>query len=579
MGKVAFQPAEIGGYSMNKNYVSYKDFGAVGDGVTNDFFAMKAAHEYANENGLPVKAEAGKVYYVGNMEKDGVASPIPVKTDTDFCGAEIIIDDTDIAWCEGQNKNHNTHVFRIINDYEPVILPKDVLDKINAAGGIDKDNLKKIDTGLGYSALLMIEDFDKRNYIRYGYVNSGGPQRELAVVDENGNVDQGAPFLFSFAKVDKITAYRIDLKPIVIENAVITTRASRVNVVNRYCTIDRGIEIFRSNTTLRNIRHLVTGEYDKNELVNGVPFIGHSYNGFIRVQFVNNVLLDGVELQGRMHYLEGSYDFTASTSNKVVLKNCIQGNFFIEGTKKPNMRKYWGVAGTNFCKNLEYIGSRLTRYDAHCGVANGKIIDSEIAVIRLIGGGDFLIENTTFYCNQGPIQLRGDYGSTFNGTITVKDTTFLDEDDGILAIFTASSSNWDFGYTTYFPNLIVDNITIKTPNRRVELLWDFEAKLFSETNRYPSRSVTRDPVHRADARFQYVFNTVDEDGKPYTKVVDDDINHNVYVPPKFIKVVNSNDTEHDLVLYDVDFFENTEIITDENSLKIVPLPEKSRYLI
>lgn len=36
-------------------FISYDDFGAVGDGKTNDFFAMKAAHERANELGLPIR--------------------------------------------------------------------------------------------------------------------------------------------------------------------------------------------------------------------------------------------------------------------------------------------------------------------------------------------------------------------------------------------------------------------------------------------------------------------------------------------------------------------------------------------
>ena len=40
---------------MDERFVCYDDFGAVGDGVTNDFFAIKAAHEYANEKGLPVR--------------------------------------------------------------------------------------------------------------------------------------------------------------------------------------------------------------------------------------------------------------------------------------------------------------------------------------------------------------------------------------------------------------------------------------------------------------------------------------------------------------------------------------------
>ena len=32
-----------------KNFVTYLDFGAKGDGVTDDFGAIVAAHEYANE--------------------------------------------------------------------------------------------------------------------------------------------------------------------------------------------------------------------------------------------------------------------------------------------------------------------------------------------------------------------------------------------------------------------------------------------------------------------------------------------------------------------------------------------------
>ena len=33
-----------------KKIVSYEDFGAVGDGVTDDFDAIARAHAYANEN-------------------------------------------------------------------------------------------------------------------------------------------------------------------------------------------------------------------------------------------------------------------------------------------------------------------------------------------------------------------------------------------------------------------------------------------------------------------------------------------------------------------------------------------------
>ena len=93
--------------------VYYSDFGAKGDGKTNDFYAMKAAHEFANENSLPVKADASRKYLISSTEKDGIASSITVMTDTDFSGATVIIDDTDVAWCEGKNKCHDTDIFKI----------------------------------------------------------------------------------------------------------------------------------------------------------------------------------------------------------------------------------------------------------------------------------------------------------------------------------------------------------------------------------------------------------------------------------------------------------------------------------
>ena len=40
---------------MKNNFVCYEDFGAVGDGVADDFAAIYRAHEYANENHLPVR--------------------------------------------------------------------------------------------------------------------------------------------------------------------------------------------------------------------------------------------------------------------------------------------------------------------------------------------------------------------------------------------------------------------------------------------------------------------------------------------------------------------------------------------
>ena len=45
--------------------VRYAKFGAVGNGVTDDLEAIVKAHEFANQHGLPVKADDGATYYIG----------------------------------------------------------------------------------------------------------------------------------------------------------------------------------------------------------------------------------------------------------------------------------------------------------------------------------------------------------------------------------------------------------------------------------------------------------------------------------------------------------------------------------
>jgi hypothetical protein len=45
--------------------VRYEDFGAVGDGETDDQEAIARAHAHANANGLPVEAKDEATYYIG----------------------------------------------------------------------------------------------------------------------------------------------------------------------------------------------------------------------------------------------------------------------------------------------------------------------------------------------------------------------------------------------------------------------------------------------------------------------------------------------------------------------------------
>ncbi len=526
-----------------KEFVCYDDFGAVGDGVTNDFFAMKRAHEYANEMGLPVRAGAQKTYLVSETEIDGVASSIVVKTDTDFCGSSLVIDDTDVCHCPGKNKRHNTHIFSVESSYEKIDVERKYIDKINAEGGITKST-RKIDTGLGFPAMLIVYNDDERVYIRYGgNEDSGVPKEELLLVDAEGNIDEKTPWLFDYERVTRIEAYRIDEAPLVFENLFVLTKASQVNLVDKCHGISRGIRVSRSNVTVRNIEHKVINEIYKGAVQNGVAFIGHCYE-FLEIENANGVTVEDSVFQARAYYLQGTYDFGARMVNNLLLKNCKQRNFFShhlpEYPEFPSFGRWWGVAGTNFCKNMVYDGCKMTRYDAHKGVVNGAIKNSEISSIRLIGGGDMLIENCKIYqTGYTTLQLREDYGSTFRGTLTVRNSEFYDARGLFCAFMMADSANWNYGYKTYFPNIVIDNVKIPDCIKELPLVYERS----EQSSDYFYRSVKDENIA--------VEGAICTDGKP---------NVNPYQPPEFIKVINNEKNGYEVIVPDVPFFRDTEII-------------------
>ena len=85
----------------NTGRVRYSDFGAKGDGKTDDIDAIAATHAFANLHGLMVKSDEGATYYIGGKERIAV-----IRTDTDFGTATFIIDDTEV-------QNRNRSIWRV----------------------------------------------------------------------------------------------------------------------------------------------------------------------------------------------------------------------------------------------------------------------------------------------------------------------------------------------------------------------------------------------------------------------------------------------------------------------------------
>ena len=103
-----------------RGFVCYEDFGAVGDGKADDFRAIREAHLYANEKGLPVLGTPDKNYRIFDttLGTDTILS-VEIKTDVDWQGATLTIDDRTLTTIRGcDTPMSRRHVFDVLPDDE-----------------------------------------------------------------------------------------------------------------------------------------------------------------------------------------------------------------------------------------------------------------------------------------------------------------------------------------------------------------------------------------------------------------------------------------------------------------------------
>ncbi len=420
--------------------VRYSDFGAKGDGKTDDIDAIAATHAFANQQGLPVKANEGVTYYIGGKNRTAV-----IRTDTDFGKAAFIIDDTDV-------RNRNAHVFLIsssLQTFKP--------DGISSL----KWNQEKIDVSLPGTCLVTVTNANVKRYIRFGAnQNNGSPQTDIFIVDKDGKLDMNAPIIWDFNQITDITALPIDETTLTITGGRFTTIANRAE--SKYTYYSRGIAIRRSNVLVTGLEHRITGEKD-----HGAP-----YGGFINIGDCAYVTVRNTILTGHKTYQTigsagvtvsmGTYDLSLNRALNVSFINCRQ-------TNDINDSRYWGILGSNYCKNLLYDSCTLSRFDAHMGVANATIRNSTLGHqgINAIGSGTFTVENSTIY-GRNLINLRSDYGSTWQGEMIIRNCVFIPaggKTTSASLIGGSYSGQHDFGYTCYMPErILIENLNIDDSN-------------------------------------------------------------------------------------------------------------------
>ena len=409
--------------------VRYSDFGARGDGKTDDIDAIAATHAFANQQGLSVKADEGATYYVGGKNRTA-----PIQTDTDFGTAAFIIDDTGV-------EERTAHVFVVGSGLQPY--------KLEGISSLTR-NQEELDVSLPGTCLITVTDSHVKRYIRFGpNQNSGSAQTDIFIVDKDGNVDMDAPIIWDFDQITDITALPIDEAPLTIKGGRFTTIAN--NAESKYNYYSRGIAIRRSNVVVDGLEHRVAGEGD-----HGAP-----YGGFIHISNCSYVTVRNSILTGHKTYATigsagvkvsmGSYDISVNRALNVSFVNCSQ-------TNDINDNRYWGIMGSNYSKNLVYDSCIFSRFDAHMGVANATIRNSTLGHqgINAIGSGIFTVENTTVR-GRNLVNLRPDYGSTWQGELFIRNCTFVPSNGRPVSASLIGGSNsgkHDFGYTCHMPERI-----------------------------------------------------------------------------------------------------------------------------
>ena len=438
--------------------VYYSDFGAKGDGETDDFAAIKACHDYANIWGNTVHANEGKTYFIG---KNTLGESITVKTDTYMHGANFIVDDHEIEVHHTRPAQCNTDVngecsecltrgapiFYFDNDKEDLDVKKIMQQYLPIMGGWgESDNTLKFENWpLDYDALIVFGSNERKIYIRQGANADGGDdQYEAILVHADGTIDPSTPLTWDYTKISWAYAYAADDKAIVFDGALYDEKGNIVSMSNyhqitsrpennAYNATSRNLYVARSNVTIKNFEHTMTDDWE----------FRTPYAGFLCVNRSNNTTFSNIILQthDRKYHngtLSGTYEIGGTAANDIKYYNVRVSNFFCDGGKwdyssgsvttasTPGAVEYRGCMGTNYCRNFYFENCTLSSFDAHKGLGNLTIRNSTFEHINIFGmGGVAAIYDSTVYVDGGyaVFNFREDYGATWRGDVIIENVT------------------------------------------------------------------------------------------------------------------------------------------------------------
>ena len=464
-------------------YILYSQFGAVGDGVTDDFEAIVRAHATANELGLPVKADPGATYYIGGER----TQPALIKTDTDWGDAKFIIDLSVVGILERPQ------------DFPAVFsVPRTSAYTLNAtqlaqfgllAAGQEKVPIENV-TGI---------QLDGDVFVRVQHNNAfgqGDHKIDFFRTNKNGNVDPTTPILHNFDTITHLSIYPIDKKTLTVKGGefVVKKRAMTPDELATYTASNRyfaiGISVQRHKTVLDGIRYVRNeGEL---EGTRSIRFLEITYASNVTVQnclFTAQIPVNSV----------GAYGISVWYSLDVLLLNCEQTQSITDGA-------FWGITTTGYTKNIVGDHVKFNRFPSHHTSNHSPIVrDSIIGVhaSQTTGTGLFLIDNSTVL--SGHMLVATD---SWDGEIEIRNCNLHSSSSMPGVIFNQFAGKTNPFYKV--PKVTIDGLHVIAPNSGnstsgLSIYWAnrlLEEHTYDAPDEIFVRNITRDNGTGADYGFR-----------------------------------------------------------------------------
>ena len=495
------------------DYVTYKQFGAKGDGKTNDYDAIVAAHKYANANNLPVKADKGAKYYISHMDSNNPKGAL-IQTDTDWTGAEFIIDDSiltldkkivdengNVSYDSSERKcflftveasrqyetkwintnfywrKNSSGSYSAVNPKTSAILETDKkiylgldpnLSKYPEYNGTGTSNdpktaetqinktfskeTTKLQGTFSDRALYILKSSDE--ILRWGRNGSATATGDRRPQEEVVIVNKDGSIDSSTPLQwdwDKIS--RIEKHYIDDKQLTITggVFTTKVNMLKTVQYFYRGISISRSNVLIQGVEHYLTGEDTESQF----PRLGGPYQGFFRIQYSTDITLKDCVLSDHKCIYGYGNDVNKTAPYDYYAEyavNLVLDHCVCATDINDNTR--WGTTGTNYCKGITVQnGCEISRIDAHKGTYNLTVRDSKMGYwgIVAVGFGDLVIENVESL-SQYFLVFRRDYGSAWYGDVTIKNCTWKTNNYSPQLIQAIYDPTYNYGFDSFTEN-------------------------------------------------------------------------------------------------------------------------------